>query len=99
MRATVNDLSLGRRLYDRLEAFARHTEVAENLTRTFLSPAHRAAADELLGWMREAGMEARIDAIGNVVGRYEGTVPGAPCLMMGSHIDTVRDAGKYDGNM
>jgi allantoate deiminase len=42
-------------------------------------------------------MSARLDAIGNVVGRYEGERPGLPCLMMGSHLDTVRDAGKYDG--
>ena len=42
-------------------------------------------------------MSARLDAIGNVVGRYEGAVPGAPCLMLGSHLDTVRNAGKYDG--
>jgi allantoate deiminase len=47
--------------------------------------------------MREGGMSARLDAIGNVVGRYEGERPGLPCLMMGSHLDTVRDAGKYDG--
>ena len=42
-------------------------------------------------------MEARPDAAGNVVGRYEGETPGLPCLMMGSHLDSVRDAGKYDG--
>ncbi len=42
-------------------------------------------------------MSARLDAIGNVVGRYEGRVPGGPCLMLGSHLDTVRNAGKYDG--
>src|SRR5471030_3114811 len=40
---------------------------------------------------------ARCDAVGNVVGRYEGEQPGLPCLMLGSHLDTVRDAGKYDG--
>ena len=42
-------------------------------------------------------MQARLDAIGNAVGRYEGARPGLPCLMLGSHLDTVRDAGKYDG--
>ncbi|PWR19732.1 allantoate amidohydrolase [Zavarzinia compransoris] len=99
MSRSLNDISLGARLYDRLEAFARHSEDADRLTRVFLSKEHRAAAEELLGWMRDAGMKAHIDAIGNVVGRYEGLVPNAPCLMMGSHIDTVRDAGKYDGNM
>src|SRR6266568_4828155 len=67
------------------------------LTRTFLTPEHRAAADLLLSWMREAGMRAYLDAIGNVCGRYEGDRPGLPCLMLGSHYDTVRDAGKWDG--
>ncbi|RJF94684.1 allantoate amidohydrolase [Oleomonas cavernae] len=99
MRPTVNDLTLGQRLYERLEAFARHSEDEGKLTRTFLSGAHKAAADELAGWMRAAGMKVETDAIGNVVGRYEATTSGAPCLMLGSHIDTVRDAGKYDGNM
>jgi len=51
----------------------------------------------VLGWMREAGMEAKLDAIGNAAARYEGARTGLPCLMMGSHLDTVRDAGKYDG--
>ena len=47
--------------------------------------------------MRDAGMRAHLDAIGNVCGRYEGERPGLPCLMLGSHYDTVRDAGKWDG--
>jgi allantoate deiminase len=47
--------------------------------------------------MRVAGMRAHLDAIGNVCGRYEGERPGLPCLMLGSHYDTVRDAGKWDG--
>ena len=47
--------------------------------------------------MREAGMQARLDAMGNAVGRYEGERAGLACLMLGSHLDTVRDAGKYDG--
>ncbi len=51
-----------------------------------------------MAWMGEAGMTSRIDAAGNVVGRYEGDRPGLPALLIGSHIDTVRNAGKYDGN-
>jgi allantoate deiminase len=47
--------------------------------------------------MREAGMSARLDAAGNCVGRYEGERAGLPALVLGSHLDTVRDAGKYDG--
>jgi allantoate deiminase len=67
------------------------------LTRRFLSEAQRAANALVSEWMREAGMRAGLDAIGNVVGRYEGASPGLPCLMLGSHLDTVRNAGKYDG--
>ena len=66
-------------------------------TRIYLTNELRNAADLILGWMREAGMSAHLDAIGNVCGRYEGEQAGAPCLMLGSHYDTVRDAGKWDG--
>ena len=86
-----------RRIMQRCDTLARHSELPGGLTRVYLSEEQRAANDLVLGWMRDAGMEARIDAIGNVVGRYEGERPGLPCLMLGSHLDTVRDAGKYDG--
>jgi allantoate deiminase len=85
------------RILQRCDALARHSELSGGLTRVFLSPQARAAADLVLGWMREAGMQVRLDAIGNAVGRYEGARPALPCLMLGSHLDTVRDAGKYDG--
>ena len=89
--------SSGRRIWDRCEALAQCSEETGTLTRVFLSPEQRAANALVQGWMREAGMSARLDAIGNVVGRYEGNAAGAPCLMLGSHLDTVRNAGKYDG--
>jgi allantoate deiminase len=85
------------RILRRCESLARHSELPGGLTRVFLSPQARAATDEVLGWMREAGMQAKLDAIGNAAARYEGERPGLPCLMLGSHLDTVRDAGKYDG--
>src|SRR5215212_9023363 len=85
------------RILERCELLAQHSELPGGLTRVFLSPQARAATDEVLGWMREAGMQAELDAIGNAAGRYEGNRPGLPCLMLGSHLDTVRDAGKYDG--
>jgi len=81
----------------RIDALSAISETPDHLTRIFLTPEHRAAADLLLSWMREAGMRAHLDAIGNVCGRYEGDRPGLPCLMLGSHYDTVRDAGKWDG--
>jgi len=87
----------GARIMAHIEALARCSAQPEGLTRVYLSPELRAASDLVAGWMREAGMSARIDAMGNVAGRYEGVAPGLPCLMLGSHLDTVRDAGKYDG--
>jgi allantoate deiminase len=81
----------------RCDALARHSELPGGLTRVFLSPEGRAAGETVLGWMREAGMHAALDAMGNAVGRYEGARAGLPCLMLGSHLDTVRDAGRYDG--
>lgn len=86
-----------RRIMDRCDSLARHSEQPGQLTRVFLSREHRGAADEVLGWMRAAGMQAHMDAIGNVIGRYEGTAAGLPALLLGSHLDTVRDAGRYDG--
>jgi allantoate deiminase len=87
----------GTRIVDRCEALATCSEEPAALTRVYLSPEQREAGELVLAWMREAGMTGRLDDIGNVVGRYEGTTPQAPCLMLGSHLDTVRDAGKYDG--
>jgi hydantoinase/carbamoylase family amidase len=92
------DLAAGAKLMARLDAFAAFTGEPGRLTRLFLSEAHRRAAEAFIGWCAEAGLEARIDAAGNVVARYEGRRAGAPALMLGSHIDTVRDAGRYDGN-
>jgi allantoate deiminase len=92
------DLAASRRLMARLEAFADFTDEPRRLTRLFLSEAHRRAALAFIGWCSEARLEAKIDAAGNVVARYEGKRAGAPALMLGSHIDTVRDAGLYDGN-
>ena len=91
------DATFGPEIISRIEALGVISEIPGQLTRIFLTPQHRAAADLLLTWMRDAGMAAQLDAIGNVCGRYEGEQPGAPCLMLGSHYDTVRDAGKWDG--
>ena len=85
------------RIWEHCEALARWSEQPDGLTRVFLSKEQRAVDDLVLGWMRDAGMDAKLDAIGNCVGRYEGERPGLPCLMLGSHLDTVRDAGRYDG--
>jgi allantoate deiminase len=89
--------SLGVEIVGRINALAAISEQRQHLTRIFLTREHRAAAELILGWMREGGMRAHLDAIGNVCGRYEGEAAGAPCLMLGSHYDTVRDAGRWDG--
>ena len=88
---------LGDEIASRINRLGAISETSTNLTRIFLTPEHRAAADQIMSWMGEAGMRAHLDAIGNVCGRYEGERPGSPCLMLGSHYDTVRDAGKWDG--
>ncbi len=76
---------------------APYSDLADSLYRGYLTPAHRAALDRVGAWMVEAGMEARIDPAANLIGRYEGLAPDAPALIIGSHIDSVRDGGRYDG--
>jgi allantoate deiminase len=97
MEATAANASLGEQIVARINELGAISETPEHLARIFLTTEHRAAADLILGWMRSAGMQTHVDAIGNVCGRYEGEQPGLPCLMLGSHYDTVRDAGKWDG--
>jgi len=75
------------------------SEAADGLTCSYLTPTHRQTAAQLAAWMVAAGMEAHIDAVGNVVGRYAAADAGARTLMTGSHYDTVRDGGKYDGRL
>lgn len=74
-----------------------YSEVEGQLTRRFLTPAHAAALDALTRWMAEAGMSVRRDAAANLIGRYEGETPDAKALIIGSHIDSVRNGGRYDG--
>jgi allantoate deiminase len=85
------------RLMARLDALAAFSDDPPKLTRLCLSESHRRAAAQFIAWAAEAGLSARIDPVGNVRARYEGRRPNAPALMIGSHIDTVRDAGRYDG--
>lgn len=85
------------KVLERIETLAGFSELDGGLTRVAYSKEYQVASETVIAWMTEAGMSARLDAVGNVVGRYEGETPGLPCLMMGSHLDSVRDAGKYDG--
>jgi allantoate deiminase len=92
-----DNTALGDEIVGRINELGGISETPEHLARFFLTREHRSAADLILTWMRSAGMHAHLDAIGNVCGRYEGERPVLPCLMLGSHYDTVRDAGRWDG--
>src|SRR5207249_3516477 len=88
---------LGDEIVSRINQLGAISETSEHLARIFLSSEHRIAADLLMSWMKDAGMAAHLDAIGNICGRYEGERPGLPCLMLGSHYDTMRDANRASG--
>jgi N-carbamoyl-L-amino-acid hydrolase len=95
---------LGNDVWDWQERLAQHSDegFAEKgqLTVTYLTDAHRACAQRISHWMRDSGFdEVEIDAVGNVVGRYRPAQEGGRYLLTGSHYDTVRNGGKYDGRL
>ena len=73
------------------------SETPDALTRVYLSPQHLEANQRAARWMTQAGMTVWQDSVGNICGRYEGEQEGAPAILLGSHLDTVRNAGRYDG--
>jgi len=81
----------------RCDELAAYTEDTGRITRSYGTPALAAARDVIGQWMRDAGLEVRTDAVGNVRGRGHASAPAAPALLLGSHLDSVRDAGRYDG--
>jgi allantoate deiminase len=91
--------ALGARAEAMVNALGAISAEPDRLVRLFLSPEHRRAADLVAHWMREAGLEVGEDALGTVRGRLAAEHDGAGVqrLLIGSHIDTVIDAGKYDG--
>jgi len=91
-------MGIGAEAVERCELWARppFSEDSHALTRRYLTDAHRAAVRRLSIWMAAAGMQVQLDAAGTLIGRYEGTGPGKT-LLIGSHIDSVSDAGAYDG--
>ncbi len=93
------DTHFGTQIILLAEQLAGHRDDADRLTVAYLTRAHQTAGAEIAGWMIEAGMQVRIDAVGNVIGRYASADAGAPVLMAGSHFDTVRDGGRYDGRL
>ena len=94
----------GDEVWDWHEALAQHSDPGfkENgqLTVTYLTQAHLACSASIQSTMRSAGFdEVYVDAVGNVVGRYHPAQDGAKYLLTGSHYDTVRNGGKYDGRL
>src|ERR1044072_8531827 len=85
--------AFGVRAEEMVNALGAISAEPERLVRLFLTPQHRRAADRVTAWMREAGLEVSEDVLGTVRGRLD----GPKRLLIGSHIDTVIDAGKYDG--
>jgi allantoate deiminase len=84
---------------ERAELLARCSDEPGRITRMYGTPAHASASGTLAGWMRAAGLTVERDAVGNLIGRLEGPRPAAPALMLGSHFDSVRDAGRWDGTL
>ncbi|UOD27411.1 allantoate amidohydrolase [Massilia violaceinigra] len=100
----INDLlkltpTFGPTIMQWAETIGAWSEADDGLTCSYMTHVHQRTAAQLAEWMREAGMETHIDAVGNVVGRYLSHDPEAKTLMTGSHYDTVRDGGKYDGRL
>ena len=96
--------TLGHDVWDWQEKLAQHTDPGyaekNQLTVTYLTDAHRACAQRISHWMRDCGFdEVEIDAVGNVVGRYKPASAEGKYLLTGSHYDTVRNGGKYDGRL
>jgi allantoate deiminase len=89
---------LGRLAQDLLDELALVTEEPGRVTRTYLSPAHARSIDLVGGWMRDRGLATSVDAVATLRGRRAADAPGrGRTLLIGSHIDTVVDAGKLDG--
>ncbi|HTN64777.1 MAG TPA: 2-oxo-4-hydroxy-4-carboxy-5-ureidoimidazoline decarboxylase, partial [Burkholderiaceae bacterium] len=91
------DLQLGNAIMQWAEIIGAWSDDEGGLTCAYLTAAHRKTAAQLETWMTDAGMQVEIDAVGNVVGRYLSDTPNAKTLITGSHYDTVRNGGKYDG--
>jgi allantoate deiminase len=89
--------SLAEEVLRRCEEASSFTEEAGRITRRFLSEPMRRLLGRFTDWMEVAGLQVRVDPAGNLIGHYEGTVAESPVLVIGSHLDTVPDAGKYDG--
>jgi allantoate deiminase len=90
-------MNAAQQILRRSDVLAKFSDEPGKITRTFASPAMRRANDRVAQWMRQSGMKPRRDAVGNLIGHYAGQAPAAKILLLGSHLDTVPNAGKFDG--
>jgi OHCU decarboxylase len=93
------ELAFGPAVMEWAEEIAAISDDEHGLTCAYMTPGHQRTAARLADWMADAGMDVHIDAAGNVVGRYASNDPQAKTLITGSHYDTVRNGGKYDGRL
>ena len=84
-----------KRVAERCDALAKYSEHPQQITRTFGSPAMKQAHDELRSWMESTGLQCRLDAVGNLIGRLNRS--SDQTFLIGSHLDTVVNAGRFDG--
>jgi N-carbamoyl-L-amino-acid hydrolase len=92
-------MQFGAHILELADHLAQWSETPGGLTCTYLSPAHRAVAAEIAALMQKSGLKTHTDAVGNVTGRYPSTHENAKSVILGSHYDTVTNAGKYDGRL
>lgn len=100
MSITLSDVEAEQaalRVLARCDTLAAISESPDMLTRVYLSPEHLRANKQVMDWMQAIGMRVWQDTVGNVCGRYEGLQSDVPAILLGSHLDTVRNAGRYDG--
>ncbi len=87
----------GARILRRVDHLATLSESASGVTRRYLTPEHQDANRAVARWMNEAGMTVSMDAVGNIMGCYEGISPGQGSVVIGSHLDSVPNGGRFDG--
>jgi allantoate deiminase/N-carbamoyl-L-amino-acid hydrolase len=93
------ELAYGPAIMEWAEEIGAISDDEQGLTCAYMTPGHQRTAARIAEWMVDAGMDVHIDAVGNVVGRYAAADPAAKTMMTGSHYDTVRNGGKYDGRL
>lgn len=99
MQKSISSAALASEVVARCQKLARFSEDATGTRRTFLSPPMRDCHAEFANWLKTAGAEVSVDAAGNLRGFYRGAQPHSPRLLIGSHLDTVPNAGAYDGTL